>query len=46
MRMKLQKSAEPGRDSVDVRMPAWLALVMWIALLLTVLIIVLARGSA
>jgi len=27
-------------------MPAWLALVMWIALLLTVLILVLARGAA
>lgn len=45
MRMELQKPVEPGRESVDFRMPAWLALVMWIALLLTVLIIVLARGT-
>lgn len=46
MRTELQKAAEPGRDSVDIRLPAWLALVMWIALLVTVVILVLARGTA
>jgi hypothetical protein len=47
MNTKVAKPTEPGRNDVQVKMPAWLVLALWIwGSLLATALLILARGVA